>query len=65
MYQTIRFLSSHDITHCAHASVGDSRTRTKVSTRFSVKIRSAFLLTGKTGENFAPDGTVKFFLQKK
>jgi len=26
---------------------------------------SAFLLTGKTGENFPPDGTVQFFLQKK
>ena len=29
------------------------------------KSMSAFLLTGKTGENFAPDGTVQFFLQKK
>ena len=25
----------------------------------------AFLLTGKTGENFPPDGTVEFFLQKR
>ena len=27
--------------------------------------RSAFLLTGKTGENFAPDGTVQIFPPEK
>ena len=47
MYQTIRFFSSYDMPHCAHASVGASRTRTQVSTRFSVKIRSALFLTAK------------------
>ena len=30
-----------------------------------LETRSAFLLTGKTGENCAPDGTVQFFLGKK
>ena len=29
-----------------------------------VVTKSAFLLTGKTGENFPPDGTVQFFPQE-
>ena len=31
----------------------------------NVDITGAFLFTGKTGENFAPDGTVQFFFGKK